>query len=315
VVLNTGEVVFEADIDVGDSSEDCVGGGRAIVERGASGFRSIVSEGDPVPSVENWFFEEPRLLDVLENGDALVFAELLRPAPVFSERLDLASWWVFPRNGAPRLVHLEGEQVTRSDGELVTEFGGISNGEITGLFQPTVQVSTSGHALLRLEELLAANSRNTFHVGRIPDGQPHGSLEAPGASSLLPVAETYLDAELPGSSLESIAGPDTRLGTVDDPVMGSDGQVYFVASIIDTNPLSSVGRWVLRINSDGEIESHVGPTDRVDVAGIDQLALSGVLGASRGINIFPFDDGSLLLSARLAGNFLDALVFVESNRN
>jgi len=107
-ISDQGVVVFEARVGPRFGNMGCQG--RSIMRFDKGLYSSIVHEGQVVPNAPNSRFSDVYLIDVLPDGGAVVGARILTPTGGANPD-SKSSLWLFPTQGAPSLVLLQGEEV------------------------------------------------------------------------------------------------------------------------------------------------------------------------------------------------------------
>ncbi len=336
-VTSNNSLVFQAQVG-GDG--DCEKG-RAVLRYVGNGLREIVKDGDTVPGSTTHVFNDVSLYQVTADGSVVVFANLATPAQIEAmtpvetteeddeanriaeligvdtddEEIDDGQWsfWIMPPQGAARLIALEGEEI--QVGPAVS----ILSGEPRSL---SLQLNASNQVALKV--LLQDAEEPVYFVGTGHAGQPHASIDIPGASALRYAFTS--NSGLPGQ------GPEAVLSALGTPYLDSSGNLVLYgevgpsdeakAAVAEANetaqstaPATSAAvtqlikpfNSIWQVNPQGVMRELVRSGDQVSVAGVSkELASLSVVGqiarpGSSGVRLN--SAGAMLLRATIERRF------------
>lgn len=311
-----GLLIFQAQLAGSDFCE----GSRAVMRFDGSSYQEVVKDGDSVPGSATHIFDDVSLYSLTDDGSAIIFANLTTQANLdaaeqavaesedsaFSldvEDVNNAQWsfWIMPQRGGSRLLALQGEEI--QIGRTVT----VLSGEPQDLI---LETNASNQVALKL---LPEDTENPVYlVGSGHAGQPHASLETPGASALSYAFTS--NSALPGQS------DNVVLASLGTPYLDDSGNLILYGEVeladeaeelalADEDSASIVAPYnsIWQINAGGTIRELVRSGDEVSVAGIKNelasLSVSGQIARSGTFGVRVNSSGALLLRANIEQKF------------
>ena len=289
-VLDNGTVVFLADLGTYTrvSNDPCVPG-NAVLRYRDGAYTSIVAPGDIVPGTTESTFTGIGLLDVRPSGAAVVFATLSTPTGDFrpDQRWSL---WLFPPEGAARLIALQGEEI-QTDDEVRTFPSRPGSLEVNNAAQVAFRVDLENGAAL--------------FGGTAHEGQPHAAISVPGASAL-----THLVG--PTTTLPAPYLPSTFFSAVGRPAIDPSGQIVFIGQVTDSELNQIVVTALWRADTEGNLVPLIDESDEAPVSGVNR-PLTALLQVNRSsgdnLQVRPLANGGYLFSDD-RGSFNDSLVYL-----
>jgi len=266
-----------------NTRESLVGKGfRSIVRYNSSGvFERIVSRGDDVPGMNETFFRNVSLRQVLPDNTMVVEATLGNLSMRDNE--SVASLWLFKPDGSSQLILIEGEQFDSSTGAANFVLDDIRG---------SIQLSPNGSvAALFTDNIFRNDATSWLLAGQAHLSQPHATVDSIGSGSLSPIAFQG------GPSPEGFAD-STFFGPIANVVALNNGSGYFTGAILDVDDsvLSIDAIW--KYDANGDISPVLTDRQGVVIDGLPNL-FSNLPNQNTRTPIFPI------------GN--DAIVFIESS--
>jgi len=250
-VSDGGDLIFGAYVS-NYSDGPCVAG-AAVIRYKDGVYTSLIKENDIVPGAPASVFTDVQLLQVTDDGTALIAANV--QTPTGGARPDVKwSYWAITASGETRLVALEGEEVQ------------------VGLSSKTLSVSRNSARYMVLNEAVQIGFKldfgNTDEVtllgGSAHPGQPHSALAVPGAASLTYAIDRQATLPPPFADNEFFS----KIGT---PYIDTAGNLIFYGEVTSSvsNTLNSSSIW--QIDLEGNLNQIVTAGDTVTVSGIDNV--------------------------------------------
>ena len=284
VLLDSGAIVFPA-LLVDSPGQFACDDAEATVRYDGGVLTTIVSQNDAVPGATGWRFGRVLLQEVLSNGDVVVRGRLDNQAIG-----RFWSLWIFPAEGSPRLIALDGEEVELTAG--VDRLSGVAG----------IEVNVTGVDRAVIRAIFGENPGTTALLGGTPPpSQPHASIEAPGASALSVLVDS-------GTTVPAPFGEASYFGSIGRPSAIRNGRVTFYGSVFDASVDERIEDGVWQVSSmDGALTRLLVETDVVDVGDRRVEALRLVaepLGRAPDIfDIHALDDGGLIIYGQSDGPF------------
>ncbi|MFK7996771.1 MAG: hypothetical protein AB8B87_21725 [Granulosicoccus sp.] len=334
-VTRNASLIFQAQVGGDGNCEQ----GRAVMRYSGSGYQEVVKDGDAVPGSGTHVFSDVSLYTVTEDGSAVVFANLasrddlaealeaeqvepdedairlaeLIGVPVEQEETFDGQWsfWLMPPQGGARLIALEGEEI--QVGRSIAVFSGESR---------SLSLQINANNQISLKVLLEETEQPVYFVGLGHAGQPHGSIDVPGASALQYAFTS--NSALPGQGTDAVLG---KLGTPYVDMQGNlviygevspseqaieaaadqQAQLPGTASNPVTEPLVKPFNSLWQVDPAGTMRELVRSGDAVAIAGVKKpiasLSVAGQIARPGTSGVRVNSSGALLLRATIERKF------------